>query len=395
MNSTVVDAVTLASSASWNTVFGGAFVVLLVGVALYAVAIPQGGRRWWGLAALVAVLVFASLAVGSEVARPLLLDAAALAAVALVWIQDAPQAKAAARTYLVMLVLAVIFMEAGFSLAGEGSLPPAAPLDKLAVGLVIVGFGLKLALVPFYFWLPGLAEHAKPMTTALIVSVVDIAAFGELAHLRLTAPWVFTAHTGLWLALALLSMFGGALLALAQRNLKRMLAFSTIDDMGYLLLGVTVGSQAGMSGAILAAISHAFFKVLLFGSVGLAESQSGSDLTLDSRGMAARYPVSAAVFIVSALGMIGVPPLFGFIGRWRLYLAGVELGGVWLALAMAVATGLALLYYVRAFHRVWMGQPEENVTSGEPRMAVVVMIVLVLIMLAAGLFPGWLTGLIG
>jgi len=260
---------------------------------------------------------------------------------------------------------------------------------------VIVGFGLKLALVPFYFWLPGLAEHAKPMTTALIVSVVDIAAFGELAHLRLTAPWVFTAHTGLWLALALLSMFGGALLALAQRNLKRMLAFSTIDDMGYLLLGVTVGSQAGMSGAILAAISHAFFKVLLFGSVGLAESQSGSDLTLDSRGMAARYPVSAAVFIVSALGMIGVPPLFGFIGRWRLYLAGVELGGVWLALAMAVATGLALLYYVRAFHRVWMGQPEENVTSGEPRMAVVVMIVLVLIMLAAGLFPGWLTGLIG
>lgn len=165
--------------------------------------------------------------------------------------------------------------------------------------------------------------------------------------------------------------------------------------MGYLLLGVVVGSEVGLSGAVLAALSHAFFKVLLFGAVGLAESQTGRDLTLADRGLAARYPVSAAVFIIGALGMIGVPPFFGFVGRWRLYLAGAEYGGLGLALVMAVATGLALLYYVRVVHRVWLGQPEGNAPSGEPQLAAAVLTALAVLMLAVGLFPGWLTGLIG
>jgi multicomponent Na+:H+ antiporter subunit D len=398
MNSTMIE----TAGSSWSLVFGGAFLVLLISVALYAKAVPQGDRRWWGLAALLGALIIAGQIIGAGVGRVLLIDAAAFVAVALVWIQDMPQdvtererVQTVARTYLILLLVAVIFLGAGLYLAGEGSTPPTFPLDKIAVSLFVVGFGLKLALVPFYFWLPGLAEYAKPMTTALVISVVDIAAFGELAHLRLTAPWVFTNYAALWLALALLSMFGGALLALAQRNLKRMLAYSTIDDMGYLLLGVVVGPGMGLSGAVLAALSHAFFKVLLFGAVGLAESQSGCELTLETRGMATCYPVSAAVFIAGALGMIGVPPLFGFVGRWRLYLAGVQFGGVWLGLVMALATGLALLYYVRAIHRTWLGPADMKTPSGEPKLAVVVLIALVILMLAAGLFPGWLTGLIG
>jgi multicomponent Na+:H+ antiporter subunit D len=390
-----MEAATIPGSSSWDLVFCSTFLVLLAGIALYARAIPQGDRSWWGLAALSGLLVIAGQAVGEGSIRPLLLDAAAFVAVGMVWAQGTPEAKTAARNYLVLLVLAVIFMEAGFYLGGESGVAPAFPLDKVAVVLLIVGFGLKLALVPFYFWLPGVAEHAKPMTTALVVSIIDIAAFGELAHLRLTMPWVFTGYSAIWLALALLSMFGGALLALSQKNLKRMLAFSTIDDMGYLLLGVVAGSQIGLNGAVLAALSHAVCKVLLFGAVGLAESQSGHAITLNDRGLAAKYPLSAVAFIVGALGMIGVPPFFGFVGRWRLYLTGVEYGGVWLVLVMALATALALLYYVRAIHRVWLGQPDEKPSAGEPRLAAAVLIVLAVLMLAAGLFPGWLTGLIG
>ena len=138
-----------------------------------------------------------------------------------------------------------------------------------------------------------------------------------------------------------------------------------------------------------------FLRYCFFGAVGLAENQSGHALTLDDRGLAASYPISAAAFIFGALGMIGVPPFFGFVGRWRLYLAGVEYGGVWLVLAMALATALALLYYVRVIHRVWLGRSQGNTPSGEPGLAAFVLIVLVILMLAAGLFPGWLTGLIG
>ena len=396
MDPAILNTVGFINETHWDYLLGGTFLVLFAGVALYAKAVPQGNRRWWNLLALLGVLVLIGQAAGEGVARLLLLDAAAFVAVAMVWTRNTPQAVKAARTYLELLLLAVVCLGAGLYLAGEGSTPPAAPLDKLAVALLVVGFGLKLAMVPFYFWLPNVAKHAAPMTTALIVAVVDISAFSELAHLRLAAPWVFADYDSLWLAIALLSMFGGAILALAQSDIKRMLAFSTVDDMGYLLLGVVVGPGVGLTGALLAALNHALLKVLLFGAVGVVESRRGQAVTLADRGLAARYPVSAAAFIVGALGMIGVPPLFGFIGRWRLYLAGVEYGGLALVLVLAVATALALLYYVRAIHRVWLGSPAEADASpaGEPRLAVAVLGVLMVLTIVLGLFPGWMTALI-
>ena len=142
------------------------------------------------------------------------------------------------------------------------------------------------------------------MTSALIISVVDIAAFAELVQLRVASPWIFTDYGIVWMVIALASMFGGALLALAQKDIKRMLAFSTIDDMGYLLLGVVAGGAVGLSGAWLGALSHSLFKVILFGAVGVAEKGTGKPVTLSTHGLAARYPVAAAAFIAGALGII-------------------------------------------------------------------------------------------
>jgi multicomponent Na+:H+ antiporter subunit D len=276
---------------------------------------------------------------------------------------------------------------------GEGSVPPRHPLENVAVGLLATGFGLKLALVPFYFWLPAVAEWAAPMTAALIISVVDMSAFTELVHLRQVAPWVFKTHAVVWLAMALLSMYGGALLALAQRNLKRMLAFSTVDDLGYLLLGVLVGSTLGLTGALVGALSHALVKVLLFGAVGIAEQRMGKTLTLDnSHGLAARFPATGVAFIVGSFGMIGVPPFLGFAGRWRLYLSGSQYGGPVLVVTMVLASGLTLLYYARAIHRVWLGaQDEQALTGPEPTMAIAVLMVLSVLILFLGVFPTWVT----
>ncbi len=395
MISLLQNTVSLSGTVNWDWVFFGAFLLLMVAIVLYSLAIPQGGKRWWTLALLLGAFVLAGMAVGEGTLRVVFLDIAAFLAVALVWIADCPKAKVAARRYLILMVIAMAFIASGLILV-EGGTPLAPPLDKIAAALLIVGFSLKLAFVPFYFWLPGVAEHSKPMTTALIAAVVDIAAFTELVHLRLNAGWVFENYATLWLVLALLSMFGGAILALAQKNIKRMLAFSTIDDMGYLLLGTLVGTQAGLSGALLAALGHAFFKVMLFAAVGVAENKNGHDLTIEDHGMAARYPVSAAAFIAGALGMIGVPPLFGFLGRWRLYLAGVEFGGWMLVIAMSLATGLALLYYVRVIHLVWLGKPDGEIVKGqEPKLAAFVLVALMVLTLVVGLYPTWLTALFG
>jgi multicomponent Na+:H+ antiporter subunit D len=171
-----------------------------------------------------------------------------------------------------------------------------------------------------------------------------------------------------------------------------MLAFSSTEDMGYLLLGLVTGPGVGLSGALLGAMSHAGLKMLLFGAVAVAEARDHRVVTLDSRGLGARYPVSAAAFIVGALGMIGVPPTFGFVGRWRLYLAGAEYGGWWLLLGMMLTTSLALLYYARATHRIWLGPPAELERGGEPRLATAVLLILVGLVVLLGMFPVWLTG---
>ena len=382
---------------NWNLTFSIFFSLLIALVALYSWVVPQGDKRWWGLALLLAAFVVAALQPVSELERTLLLDAAAFAAVALVGGQS-PAAAKAAKTYLWMMVAAVFCVGAGLYLAGilggATTTQPGALQTRFVVGLLVVGFALKLALVPFYFWLPDVTETTSPMTSALIVGVLGIAEFSELASLRLAIPWVFDGYQALWLTLALASMFGGALLALAQRDLKRMLAFSTIDDMGYLLLGLLVGSRLGLTGAMFGAMSHAFFKVLLFGSLGIAEKGSGRQVTLDCSGLASRFPVSGAAFIVGALGMIGVPPFFGFVGRWRLYLTGIEFGGPTLVLGMAAATGLSILYYVRAIHRVWLGLPQENGASaaGEPRIAAILLVLLIVAALLLGIFPGFVFG---
>jgi multicomponent Na+:H+ antiporter subunit D len=306
----------------------------------------------------------------------------------MVWTHGTPEAARAGRRYLGLIVVAILCLSGGLLVVHGSAGEPPGPWGRLAVGLLLVGFGLKLALVPFYGWLPGVAAAAAPMTTVLIVSIVDMAAFGELVRLRATAPWLFASYRPLWMAIALASMVGGALLALAQRDLKRMLAFSTIDDMGYLLLGVAAGPEIGISGAVAGAFGHALSKLLLFGAVGMAEARLGHPLSLEDRGAAARCPVAGAAFILGALGILGVPPTFGFVGRWRLYLAGAESGGAVLIFLMVLATSLALLCYARAIHRVWLGAAAEPIRAGEPRPATVALSILMIALVAFGLFPG-------
>ncbi|TLN04597.1 hypothetical protein FDZ74_14110, partial [bacterium] len=304
------------------------------------------------------------------------------------------QAKKAARSYLALLVPALVFIALGTLLGGEGAAPSESVL-KIAAILLVVGFGLKLALIPFYFWLPGVAQAVPALTTAVIVSVVDIASFSELVHLRATGGWLFDQFGAVWLGIGLLSMFGGALLALAQKDLKRMLAFSTIDDLGYLIVGLAAGGAFGIQGALFGALSHAVCKVILFGAVAVAENRMGRSITLADGGLANRFPACGAAFIAGSLGMLGVPPTLGFLGRWRLYQAGVSFGGAWLGVAMAAATALALLYYVRSIHRVWLGPAQGEASPNEPALARIVLIVLVVAVISLGIYPGLWTGWLG
>jgi formate hydrogenlyase subunit 3/multisubunit Na+/H+ antiporter MnhD subunit len=213
-----------------------------------------------------------------------------------------------------------------------------------------------------------------------------------LAALRETLPWIFSEYASVWMAVALLSMFGGAVLALAQSELKRMLAFSTIDDLGFLLLGLIVGGPVGLAGAGLGALSHALSKVILFGAVGVAEARIGQSVTLDTRGLAARLPVAGAAFVAGALSFIGVPPGFGFVGYWRIYIAATQFGGLALIMALLAVAALDLLCYARAIHRTWLGSPQVQVAGAPAYLAAGVVASLALAAVLLGCYPSVLTG---
>jgi multicomponent Na+:H+ antiporter subunit D len=377
-----------------NVILAAFFGVLALSIGLYSLSIRQGASAWWTLAGLIALLVVVATLAGHSWTGVILLNVAELLAVALVWLRGTPEAASAARKYLWCIVPAIACTLLGLAIVGSGAELPSPALQKLAVGLLVVGFALKLGLVPFYFWLPDVAAHASTMSAAVVIALVDIATFAELAELRLTAPWIFDQFAALWMVVAILSLVGGAVLALAQRELKRMLAFSSIHDLGLLLLGVVAGG-VGLPGAWIGALNHALCKVILFGAVGVAEQQIGRAVTLDTRGLAARAPLAAAAFVIAAFGLMGVPPGFGFAGYWRLYAAGAQFGGPLLLTILISVAALDLLCYARAIHRTWFGATEAALDLPRPAyLAGGVLVSLALTEVLLGLWPNVLTGFI-
>lgn len=381
---------------NWPLVFTIIALIILAAVEIFSSRINQGKNFTW-VAILTTVLIIAGLWIPASTGRILALDIAALLLAWFVWQQD----KKAGQLFLLAVVVGSILIAIGMAVGGlfghEPTIAPEGITLKIVICLILIGFAIKLAAIPFSFWLAPLAEKSTPMTAVLVISLLDMAEFGELAILRVEAPWLFTSIQVVWIALALISVFGGALLAMAQTNIRRMLAFSTIDDIGYLILGITAGSAGGILGALIGALSHSLCKFLLFGAAGVAEKDLKHPLTLNDGGQASKNPVAGAAFIAGALGMIGVPPLMGFLGRWRLYFAGIEIGGLALGITMTLATALALLYYVRAIHRVWLGHPSGDNKKLKVKFSQidVIFILFIILMIIACLFPGILPGIGG
>jgi hypothetical protein len=347
---------------------GAALLALIL-----AASAAEHTRRSIPLMIAAGLLAGAGLAIHAPLGRVLLLEGAAVLAVLVVWQTAAPQA---ARAYLAAVLVSAAAVLGGTLLASSA-------WPGLALGLLLVGYGVKLALIPLYLWLPRTAEQSPAVTIGLLVAVVDVAAFGELLALRTASPWLFEPRA-LWLAASLISALGGGALMLAQRDLKRLLAFSTIEDMGYLIAGVTLGGEPGLLGAALGVAVHALAKALLFASLSAVENRG--PLTLDAAGLAARCPLAGAGFVVGALAMLGIPPTLGFAARWRLYSAAAAAEPLFL-LAMLIASALALLAYARVIARCWWGNAADAGRRPVPAALAASLVGLSVLLLLAGLWP--------
>jgi formate hydrogenlyase subunit 3/multisubunit Na+/H+ antiporter MnhD subunit len=256
---------------------------------------------------------------------------------------------------------------------------------SLGRALLVVGFLCKLGALPLFFWLPRLADDLPAPVLGLVVAVVDVAAFGELWSIAQATPSLCEPRA-LWVGVAAATSLGGAVLMLAQRDLKRLLVLSTVEDVGFLLLGVASMSSLGVTGALTGATVHALAKALLF--VCLTAPEADGALGEGSAGLATRYPASAAGFVVGSLVVLGVPPTLGFAARWRLYATASQLGAGVLAI-FAVASALALIAYALAVSRVFFGPAPAGApaTAREPVRVKVTVATLAALLVLTGLWP--------
>jgi NADH-quinone oxidoreductase subunit N len=235
---------------------------------------------------------------------------------------------------------------------------PFAPLLPVGVGLLLVGYGFKVALVPFHQWTPDVYQGAPTSVTAFMSVATKTAAFASLirvlaALVSFDRPWLI----GL-AALAVLTMTIGNLAALRQTSLKRMLAYSSIAHAGYVLVGLAAGTAAGAQAALYYLLVYTFMNLGAFAVVLAVQRRDENDVTMDRvAGLSSRQPGMAALMAVFMFALIGIPPLAGFFGKLYVFGAAVQADMAWLAIVAMLNSAIAAYYYLRVTVSMFMAEP--------------------------------------
>ncbi|HET9912004.1 MAG TPA: proton-conducting transporter membrane subunit [Anaerolineales bacterium] len=320
--------------------------------------------------------------------------------------------QSATGSVLVLIGIAIVLARAGtLDMVEITKVVAGGDVNLLGAGaLFIIGFGVKVALVPLHTWLPDAHSRAPSGISAMLSGVVI--EIGLIAMLRALA--ILTGFALSWgillLGFGALNMLYGNLLALRQTIVKRLLAYSSLSNIGYILLGLGValysGVQLGAQGAFFHIFNHMLMKGLAFLAVGaltygmlLLNGTHRSLKVEDMAGAAQKYPLAALAFSIAVLGLGGLPPLAGFMSKWQIFVAGFQTQNVWiiaLMIFMALNSVLSLGYYAPLVNMLYRKEPSQRVLAGKPTTWTISLplIVLSLLVIVFGLLPGlvdWFT----
>jgi NADH-quinone oxidoreductase subunit N len=237
---------------------------------------------------------------------------------------------------------------------------PALPV-LVALLLVLAGFGFKVSMVPFHFWSPDVYEGAPTPITAFISVASKAAGFAVLVRVLLAVfPDVQSYWGPLLAVVAVFTMTIGNTLALAQRNIKRLLAYSSIAQAGYALIGLATLSQAGVAATIFYLLMYTVTNLITFGVIVLASRAVGSDDIADYAGLSRRSPGLALAFLVGFLSLGGMPPFAGFFAKFFIFAAAIQSGLVWLAVIGVLNAIIGLYYYLTVLKVVYLYRSERD-----------------------------------
>ena len=268
------------------------------------------------------------------------------------------------------------------------------PIGLLAIGMLIAGFGFKMGLVPFHMWLPDTYEGSPPPITALLAAGTKKAGFA--AALRIIILGTVALNLDWTLALgviAIMTMTIGNIAAIMQKNLARMLAYSSIGHAGYILIGISIApfSGLGLQASLFHILNHAVMKGAAFIAVaGIVTALAVTHLD-KLKGLGRRMPITALGLVISLLALAGVPPLSGFWSKLMLFGAAIDAGSSlwwapWLAVAGVLNSALSLAYYGWIIRKMYFeGETEKRIK--EPASIIAVMIFSIIFMVTIGVYP--------
>jgi NADH-quinone oxidoreductase subunit N len=263
----------------------------------------------------------------------------------------------------------------------------------LYVGLAMLAIGLlfKAAAVPFHVWTPDVYQGAPTPVTALMAACTKVAAFGGLLRVLYAgfagAGWDFRPVLGV---IAVLTMLLGAILAVTQTDIKRLLAYSSIANAGYLLVGVLALNRDGLSSALFYLVAYGFSVLAAFGVVTLVRDADGEATHLSRwAGLGRRSPTYAALFTFVLLAFAGIPLTSGFTAKFGVFAAAMGSGQLWLVIAGVVTSAILAFPYLRVVVMMWLSEPGESTptVSIPGRLTVVALFLGVLVTLLLGVVP--------
>jgi NADH-quinone oxidoreductase subunit N len=239
------------------------------------------------------------------------------------------------------------------------------PLLLIGIALVSIGLLFKIAAVPFHSWTPDVYQGAPTPITGFMAVATKIAAFGALLRFFYVgvagARWDW--QPVMW-AVAIATMLVGAVLAITQTDVKRMLAYSAISHAGFVLVGVLAFDKTGISGTLFYLVAYGFSTVGAFAVVTLVRDSAGEATHLSQwAGLARRSPIVAGVFTVFLLAFAGIPLTSGFVAKYVVFAPAIAHGALWLAIVGVICSGIAAFFYIRVIVLMYFSAPADDATA--------------------------------
>ncbi|HHW18405.1 MAG TPA: NADH-quinone oxidoreductase subunit M [Firmicutes bacterium] len=262
---------------------------------------------------------------------------------------------------------------------------------KAMASLLAAGFGVKMAIVPFHVWLPDAHSEAPlPVSVMLSAVMMDMGIYGMLRFLFTIFPSEVLASLSVpIMVFGVISQWYGGIEALGQTQMKRVAAYSTISQMGYVLFGIGTMEFSGISGAIFHILNHGLAKALLFMTIGCVIHMTGAHDLDETGGLAKKMPASALFGIVAAFALAGAPPLGAFQSEWRIFAGGFEAGRLALTVIAVLCSVLTAYYVLRLIIKVFFGPwIHDKEVREAPFSMLGAMAILGLLSLVIGVFPG-------